>query len=254
MLPAGCEYFSKPVRLDHLANAVHRLTPAAPEPGRAPPAPLELAATDRGLAKVFIVDDEQQVRDTVREVLEMAGYVTEAFESAEAFLDAHRPVAGACILIDGNMPGMSGLDLLRHLHDAGDALPAIMLTGQSDVAKAVMAMKAGATDYIEKPVSRDDLLDSVARALDLARDRSKVIAWREAAVNHVASLTDRQRQIMNLVLAGHPSKNIAADLKISQRTVENHRASIMRKTGAASLPALARMAVAAEGAGDAAAK
>ena len=87
-----------------------------------------------------------------------------------------------------------------------------------------------------------------------SRDRSKVIAWREAAVNHVASLTDRQRQIMNLVLAGHPSKNIAADLKISQRTVENHRASIMRKTGAASLPALARMAVAAEGAGDAAAK
>jgi two-component system CheB/CheR fusion protein len=106
-------------------------------------------------------------------------------------------------------------------------------------------MKAGALDFIEKPVSRDELLACVERALEQSRDSSKQVAWREDAANHLAGLTPRQREIMELVLAGHPSKNIAADLGISQRTVENHRASIMKKTGSKSLPALARLALAA---------
>ena len=127
-----------------------------------------------------------------------------------------------------------------------------MITGNSDVAMAVQAMKAGALDFIEKPISRGDLLASVERALEQARDASKRIAWRKAAATHVAGLTARQREIMDLVLAGQPSKNIAADLGISQRTVENHRAAIMKRTGARSLPALARLAVAATE-GDAAA-
>jgi two-component system, chemotaxis family, CheB/CheR fusion protein len=110
---------------------------------------------------------------------------------------------------------------------------------------AVQAMKAGALDFIEKPFNESDLCASVERALEQSRDLDKSLAWRETAANHVAALTPRQRQIMDLVLAGHPSKNIAADLGISQRTVETHRASIMKKTGAKSLPALARLAVAA---------
>ena len=140
---------------------------------------------------------------------------------------------------------MSGLELLKRLHDAGHRLPAIMITGDSDVQIAVQAMKAGASDFIEKPIGRGELLDCVARALEQSRDSNKLSAWQVSAANHIAGLTPRQRQIMELVLAGHPSKNIAADLGISQRTVENHRASIMTRTGAKSLPALARLALAA---------
>jgi two-component system CheB/CheR fusion protein len=106
-------------------------------------------------------------------------------------------------------------------------------------------MKAGAFDFIEKPAGGAALLESIERAMDHARDGDKLAAWRESAARHVAGLTARERQIMDLVLAGQPSKNIAADLGISQRTVENHRAAVMRKTGSKSLPALARLALAA---------
>jgi two-component system CheB/CheR fusion protein len=140
---------------------------------------------------------------------------------------------------------MSGLELLQQLRGAGDQLPAIMITGNSDVPMAVQAMKAGASDFLEKPISHGELLASVERALEQSKDASKLSAWRETAANRVARLTPRERQIMELVLAGRPSKNIAADLGISQRTVENHRASIMEKTGSKSLPALARLALAA---------
>jgi two-component system CheB/CheR fusion protein len=106
-------------------------------------------------------------------------------------------------------------------------------------------MKAGAADFIEKPINRGELLASVERALEQSRDSNKLFAWRAAAAKHVAGLSRRQRQVMDLVLAGHPNKNIAADLGISQRTVENHRALIMKKTGSKSIPALARLAIAA---------
>jgi two-component system CheB/CheR fusion protein len=140
---------------------------------------------------------------------------------------------------------MSGLDLLRRLHEAGDRLPAIMITGNSDVPMAVQAMREGASDFIEKPIGHGELVASIERALEQSRDSNKLFAWRETAANQIASLTPRQRQIMDQVLAGRPSKNIAADLNISQRTVENHRASIMKRTGSRSLPALARLALAA---------
>jgi two-component system CheB/CheR fusion protein len=140
---------------------------------------------------------------------------------------------------------MSGLELLRRLREAGHPLPAIMITGNSDVPMAVQAMKAGAADFIEKPVGSGDLLASIERALEQSQDSSKLFAWRERAAGHVADLTAREREIMELVLSGQPSKNIAVDLGISQRTVENHRASIMKKTGSKSLPALARLALAA---------
>jgi two-component system CheB/CheR fusion protein len=140
---------------------------------------------------------------------------------------------------------MSGLELLQRLRDADDRLPAIMITGNSDVPMAVQAMKAGASDFLEKPIRPSELLASVERALEQSKDANKLSAWRATAANRVARLTQRERQIMELVLAGRPSKNIAADLGISQRTVENHRAAIMEKTGSKSLPALARLALAA---------
>jgi two-component system CheB/CheR fusion protein len=118
------------------------------------------------------------------------------------------------------------------------------------VAMAIRALKAGASDFIEKPVSRTCLLASVVHTLEGAQDAAKLLARRDAAAAHLAGLTPRQREIMTLVLAGHPSKNIAADLGISQRTVESHRASIMHKTGTTSLPALARLALAANSGAD----
>jgi two-component system CheB/CheR fusion protein len=141
---------------------------------------------------------------------------------------------------------MSGLDLLQRLQNEGTRLPAIMITGQGDVPTAVEAMKAGAADFIEKPIRRDELFASIDRALEQTQDSNKLSVSREAAATRLAGLTARQRQIMGLVLAGHPSKNIAADLGISQRTVENHRAAVMKKTDSHSLSALIRLALVAD--------
>ena len=240
----GCTHLNKPAnRGDLIRTVAAMLAHDSGRPTSAAQADFN-AVADR-TCTVFVVDDDAGIRAAIRSVLEDDGRTVEDFPDSEAFLASHRQDGMGCLLIDAYMPGMNGLDLLRHLQGAGSQLPAIMITGRSDVAMAVQAMKAGASDFIEKPVGRDDLLASIDRALDQARDKGKQIVWREDAARAVAALTPRQRQIMTRVVAGQPSKNIAADLAISQRTVENHRASIMRKTGAASLPALARLALAA---------
>jgi two-component system CheB/CheR fusion protein len=202
-------------------------------------------STRPDVCTVFVVDDDVAIRGAFQSVIEDDGRNAACFANAEAFFAAYRPGGEACLLVDAYLPGMNGIALLHRLRQAGDTLPAIMITGNSDVPMAVEAMKAGASDFIEKPVGRIELLASITRALDQARDSTKLTAWRAEATSLVAGLTARQREIMAKVLAGQPSKNIAMDLGISQRTVENHRASIMRKTGSASLPALARLALAA---------
>jgi two-component system, chemotaxis family, CheB/CheR fusion protein len=142
---------------------------------------------------------------------------------------------------------MSGIELLEKLHHDGQSLPAIMITGDADVPMAVQAMKAGALDFIEKPIGREEVIASIERALELSRDSGKLLELRESTSARLAGLTIRQRAVMDRVLVGQPSKNIAADLGISQRTVENHRASITKRTGSKSLPALARLAFLASG-------
>ncbi len=244
-----CTQLNKPAKREDLIRTVAALLVAKPEhPPRIaePPeaAEREALTADR-TSSVFVIDDDAGIRAAIRSVLEEDGRAVEAFADGEAFLAAHPQDGPGCLLIDAYLPGMKGLDLLRHLQNAGSRMPAIMITGRSDVAMAVQAMKAGASDFIEKPVGRDDLLASIDRALGQARDKGKQVVWREDAARKFGSLTPRQHQIMIRVVAGQPSKNIAADLAISQRTVENHRASIMRKTGATSLPALARLALAA---------
>jgi two-component system CheB/CheR fusion protein len=241
-----CVQLSKPVKLTELTLAIERLlikaNPAIePHPGH-------LTETTQGpeTSVVFVVDDDDEVRDAMRAVLEDDGYAVETFSSSEDFLKAYRPERRGCLLLDAYLPGMNGVELLRRLHDRGDRLPAIVITGSSDVPMAVAAMKAGAADFIEKPITRSELLASLSSALEQTRDSAKLLASRETAAATIASLTPRQHQIMDMVLAGYPSKNIAADLGISQRTVENHRASIMDKTGSKSLPALARLALAAD--------
>jgi two-component system CheB/CheR fusion protein len=181
-------------------------------------------------------------------VLEGDGWIVEDYAGSSAFLAAFgagRSGLNDCLLVDATMPDINGLELLEQLTAAGHTLPVIVITGNGDVAMAVRAMKAGALDFLEKPVSASELLASVAHALDFSRDASAQSARHAEAEACVARLTARQLDIMAMVLAGNPSKNIAADLGISQRTVENHRACIMRKTGARSLPALARLALAA---------
>jgi two-component system CheB/CheR fusion protein len=231
---------NKPVKLEELTQAIQRLLPSSPASHEH-----STEAPNATGPVIFVVDDDAHVRNGIRAVLEDDGRLVEDYPTCEAFLEAYRPGGEACLLIDGYLPGMTGLELLKRLGNAGHQLPAIMITGSSDVPMAVQAMKAGASDFIEKPIAGPELLASIDLALEHARDSHKLDAWKDSATTHLAGLTSRQRQIMDMVLAGHPSKNIAADLGISQRTVENHRAAIMKKSGSKSLPALARLALAA---------
>jgi two-component system CheB/CheR fusion protein len=239
-----CVQLNKPVKLPRLAQLIQDLLPVrearTPAAGRDPDAVLI-----RKKPTIFVIDDSLLVREGLRAVLEEDGRTVKDYSTSEAFLEDHDPSAEGCLLVDAYLPGLSGLALLQRLQAAGGGLPAIMITGASDVTIAVEAMKAGAVDFIEKPIGVSDLLASVDRALAQSHDASTLSTWRADAAHAVGSLTPRQKEIMDMVLAGHPSKNIAADLGISQRTVETHRASIMKKTGSKSLPALARTALAA---------
>jgi len=235
---------NKPVKFKELTQAIQELI-TLPMPVEPNPSARVVGSSER--AAIFVVDDDRAVREAIRDVLEYDGRSVQVYSTCEAFIEAYRPGGEACLLIDAYLPGMNGLELLRWLGHSGHRLPAIMITGNSDVPMAVQAMKAGAWDFIEKPIGHRELLISVENALEQSRNASDLFATQENAANALAGLTPRQRQIMELVLAGHPSKNISADLGISQRTVENHRASIMEKTGSKSLPALARLAFAAAG-------
>ena len=238
---ANCLQFNKPTNLQTLSEAIQTLLPPPPPLSETP----HVTPTASGPV-VYLVDDDPALRAMLREVLEDDGRVVEDYRDCEAFLAAWRPGVEACLLIDAYLPGMSGLDLLHRLKAEGRALPALMITGRSDIGIAVEAMKAGAADFLEKPVRAEELLAAIDRALAGAGDSRLIAASRQSAAKRMELLTDRQREIMSMVLAGHPSKNIAADLGISQRTVENHRAAIMKRTGADSLPALARLALAAD--------
>jgi two-component system CheB/CheR fusion protein len=244
----NCIKLSKPVQLKALTLTIQRLLAGSmsQRPSHHPVPSKEPVPTP---PRVVIVDDDSQIREGVRSLLEAEGQIVEDYADCESFLAAFRPSGDCCLLVDAYLPGMSGLDLLQHLSDIGQLIPSIVITGNSDVRMAVQAMKAGALDFIEKPIRASELLASIARAREMSRDASKRSSWRETASSRLSGLTTRQQEIMTMVLAGHPSKNIAADLGISQRTVENHRASIMKKTGAKSLPALARLALTANWSG-----
>jgi two-component system CheB/CheR fusion protein len=241
----GCVHLNKPVRAPELLRLAQDLLAeprVAPRENVVAP-PLRTEAFRR--QTVFVVDDDSGLREVMRDLLQEHGYAVEMFADGPAFFEAFRPGWEGCILVDAMMPCMSGIELIERLKREGHELPAVVITGNGAVPMAVQAMKAGAVDFIEKPVGHRELLASVERALDQTEDALKLSASRETALLRVATLTTRQRQILDLVLAGHPSKNIAADLGISQRTVDNHRAAIMRKTGSKSLPALVRTALAA---------
>jgi two-component system CheB/CheR fusion protein len=224
----GCMQLNKPMKLSELTSAIQTLL-----------------AHPAGVAHgtVYIVDDDAAVRALLGEVFEAEGYRVRRFGDCESFLKKAESDVNACLLLDEHLPGMNGFELLETLSAAGRHLPAIMITGQGDVKMAVRAMQAGVVDFIEKPVCVEELRGCVARALKLGHGPAPLDERTTAAMAKIALLTSRQHQIMDRVLAGEPSKNIACDLGISQRTVENHRASIMTKTGVRSIPALARLAM-----------
>ena len=234
-----CVRLNKPVRTEDLTRVIQSLLP--PLTSERPAARRVSPTADATRPVIFVIDDDDRMREALRDLLEAEGRTVIDYASCEAFLEAVHAGADGCLLVDAHLPGMGGIDLLERLGELDWHLPAIMITGSGDVPVAVRAMKAGAFDFIEKPIGAAELCASVNRALEQARDKSKLYAAQQDAAGHLASLTSRQRQIMTLVLAGHPSKNIASDLGISQRTVENHRATIMKRTGSKSVPALARL-------------
>lgn len=237
-----CLQVNKPVKVKELTDVIQRLLPKTLQtlPARALP---PIAGNGVAEPVILIVDDDALLRQAIRSAFEEHGFIVEGYATCEDFLEHYNPHRRACLLVDAYLPGMSGLELLELLKKSGDHLPAIMITGASDVSMAVHAMKAGALDFIEKPIELGDLIASVERAFERSKDSDKLLAWKQSAANHMAGLSPRQHEIMTRVLAGQPSKIIAADLGISQRTVENHRATIMKKTGAKSLPELARLAL-----------
>lgn len=232
---------AKPVVVADVENAIQTILAGKSNV----PAPLPRDVPANSARTVYVIDDDEELLETLRLALEKHGLFVETYVRCEDFLRDRGSINQGCVLVDGYLPGMDGLGLLHRLKEQGRSLPSIMMTGNSDVTMAVNAMKAGASDFIEKPVAHAELLASIDRALEIAEGSTRRTAWNRDAARLIASLTARQKEIMTLVLAGQPSKNIAADLGISQRTVENHRASIMTKTGSRSLPALARLAVAA---------
>lgn len=190
---------------------------------------------------VHIVDDEEVVRNSLAFLLSSAGFAVRVHESATAFLQLAANIRNGCLITDLRMPDMDGVELLRRLRDADALLPAIVITGHGDVQMAVEAMKSGALDFIEKPFSDEVLLASIARAVDNAALRHQNEAQQEQTRQRLASLSERERQVLRGVVAGQPNKTIALELGISPRTVEVYRAGLMGKMQAQSLPDLVRM-------------
>jgi len=195
---------------------------------------------------VHIVDDDAAVRQSLAFLLSSAGLPVRLYDSATAFLAGLASVQGGCLITDVRMPGMTGLELLHALKAKACGLPAIVITGHGDVPLAVEAMKAGAIDFIEKPFDQEAILSAVQSAFDHAERKERGGEDRAAVAAKLASLSERERQVLEGLIAGHPNKTIAYDLGISPRTVEVYRSNLMTKMEAKSLSELIRMTLLAQ--------
>ena len=190
---------------------------------------------------VFIVDDDEAIRDALSWLLQSRGVEAQGFESAETFLNLWTPDMGGCLLLDIRMSGMSGLDLFDRLREVQARLPVIFLTGHGDVPMAVGALKKGARDFVEKPFNDNDLVDRVIEALEWDAQRRADEAGLAGLNARLEQLTARERQVMDLVLAGKLNKVIADELGITMRTVEVHRAHVFEKMGVKTAVELAQL-------------
>ena len=192
-------------------------------------------------ATVFIVDDDEAIRDSLRWMLKSRGVASRSWESAESFLASYSEAMHGCLVLDIRMDGMSGLDLFDRLNECKCQLPVIFLTGHADVPMAVAALKKGAHDFVEKPFNDNELVDKIDGALAQAailRDRSAAAL---SLSHRLATLSQREREVMDLILAGKANKVIADDLRIAMRTVEVHRAHVMEKMGVRSAVELSQL-------------
>jgi FixJ family two-component response regulator len=192
-------------------------------------------------AIVFVVDDDPSIREAIKSLISLVGVRVETFGTAQEFLRSERPDLPGCVVLDVELPGLSGLDLQRELAAHGIKIPIIFITGYGDIPMSVRAMKAGATEFLTKPFRDQDLLDAIEQALEhdrAARWHSKEIAELRKRVD---GLTSREREVMSLVVAGWLNKQIGFELKISEITVKIHRGRVMGKMGAQSLAELVRM-------------
>lgn len=190
--------------------------------------------------RIFIVDDEEAIRDALKWLLESCRFEVETFACGEAFLAAWRPEWDGCLLLDVRMPGMSGLELFERLKERECTLPVIFLTGHGDIAMAVEAMHRGAADFIEKPASDNQLVEKITLSLEKAAQRRQRTVGAETLRTRLRTLTSRETEVMRLILAGRLNKHIADELNISMRTVEVHRAHVLEKMGVHSAVELAQ--------------
>jgi len=190
---------------------------------------------------VFIVDDDSAIRDSLSLMIEQENLAVQAFESAETFLAAYKPGCRGCAIIDIRMPGMGGMELYEELLERNILLPVIFLTGHGDIPMSVQAIKAGAVDFLTKPVTREKLMTCVQTAIQKSEMALSENANHLESLSRLGDLTDRERDVLLLAVQGHPNKYIARQLGISHRTVEIHKSKIMHKTGAINLLDLARI-------------
>jgi two-component system response regulator FixJ len=197
-------------------------------------------------AVIHVIDDDDAVRQSLAFLLSTVGYQVREHSSARAFVEAGLPAvdpAAGCIITDVRMPDMTGIDLLQHLKDKGSAVPVVVITGHGDVPLAVTAMKLGAADFLEKPFDDVAIIDVVKSALARREKTHQHDALRGEVAERIAALSQRERQVLELLVAGQANKMIAYDLGISPRTVEVYRANVMTKMKAQSLSELVRMAL-----------
>jgi two-component system, LuxR family, response regulator FixJ len=190
---------------------------------------------------VFIVDDDAAVRNSLRLLVKSVGQSAGVFVSAQEFLASYDPQQPGCLVLDVRMPGMSGLELQQQLNVRGAVIPVIFISGHGDIPMAVEAMQNGAFDFLQKPFRDQDLIDRIQRALEKDRENRAALGERARIRERLDSLTPREREVLDLVTSGKANKVMAADLGLSQRTVEIHRARVMEKMGASSVAQLVRM-------------
>lgn len=195
---------------------------------------------------VFVVDDENSVRESIRWLLESIRLKVETFDSAESFLRSYSPDRGGCVVLDVRMPGMSGPELMDRLSAMGSSLPIIFLSAHGDVPMAVRAMKGGAVDFLQKPYNNQTFLERIRQALQQDAQRRVRRQQRDDVDARLSALTERERQVLNGVIAGRSNKEIARELDISFKTVEAHRSRLMQKMEAKSFAELMQLVLVGE--------